>query len=352
MEQKKLKIYSPSEYNWVQGILAQYPNKKLNTELLEYTTFESCDYVLSPWVWWNQEENQPIIDLCEEAKKHNKQVLIFFIMDFVGNLVPPIPENGILFSTWLFKSKQKLNQFVMPAMIDLNWFPPKPIDQLIRKKSKKPIVGFCGDALYPNKKPGLVNHIKRAHKILTYSLLANPKLDKSLQTIGIHLTNKEGTRARVQSLIPVKKSKDITANFIIRDNCFNGVTYDGSPEDEALKRQSRVEYIDNMLASDYILCPRGDENYSIRFYETLSCGRIPVFINTDCVLPYENIINWKDYCIWVEQDDIANINDIINDFHNSLSEEEFIQKQKDCHKLWNDYLSPEGFFRNFYRHFE
>lgn len=32
-----------------------------------------------------------------------------------------------------------------------------------------------------------------------------------------------------------------------------------------------------MTGSDYVLCTRGNGNYSIRFYEALCRGRIPVF---------------------------------------------------------------------------
>jgi hypothetical protein len=40
------------------------------------------------------------------------------------------------------------------------------------------------------------------------------------------------------------------------------------------------------------------------------------------------------------------------DFHNSLSEDDFTELQYKCRKVWEEWLSPEGFFANFYRHFE
>ena len=42
-------------------------------------------------------------------------------------------------------------------------------------------------------------------------------------------------------------------------------------------------------------------------YETLALGRIPVFINTDCTLPFSNIIEWDKHVVWIEKEDIINI---------------------------------------------
>jgi hypothetical protein len=105
-----------------------------------------------------------------------------------------------------------------------------------------------------------------------------------------------------------------------------------------------------MVNSDYILCARGKGNFSFRLYETLSCGRIPVFINTDCVLPYDFEINWKEFCVWVEEEDIDSIAKRVAEFHNALTPEGFTAIQRKCRKLWEDRLSPEGFFANFHKH--
>jgi hypothetical protein len=45
------------------------------------------------------------------------------------------------------------------------------------------------------------------------------------------------------------------------------------------------EYQENLSQSDYILCPRGFGNVSIRFYETLSSGATPLLIDSGTKLP-------------------------------------------------------------------
>ena len=111
-----------------------------------------------------------------------------------------------------------------------------------------------------------------------------------------------------------------------------------------MQRQTRNEFINNIISSDYTLCFRGSGNYSLRFYETLCLGRIPLFIDTDCKLPFQNEIDWKSLCLWVNVENLENICEIIIDYHNSISEKKFIEKQLYCREVWVKYLSKEVFF--------
>ena len=106
----------------------------------------------------------------------------------------------------------------------------------------------------------------------------------------------------------------------------------------------RRKFVENIVDSDYTLCIRGLGNNSIRFFETLCCGRIPIFVNTDSTLPFDNLINWKEACVWVEEEDIDRMGDIVAEFHQNVSEERFLELQRNARKIWEDYLAPTGFF--------
>jgi len=136
-------------------------------------------------------------------------------------------------------------------------------------------------------------------------------------------------------------------NFIIRDESF----FQKTKSDSALRKKQKYEFMQNMLNSDYTFCCRGSGNYSLRFYESLSCGRIPVFLNTDCVLPYDFEIDWKKYCVWIEENELPLIAEKVAEFHENLSPQEFVDLQYSCRKIWEKWISPEGFFANLYRHF-
>jgi hypothetical protein len=100
------------------------------------------------------------------------------------------------------------------------------------------------------------------------------------------------------------------------------------------------------LNSDYTLCVRGIGNNSVRFYETICCGRIPIFVNTDSVLPFEHLINWKALCVWVDEKEIDNIAEVVANYHKKISPQEFIDLQIQLRNIWKQYFSPEGFFNN------
>ena len=64
-------------------------------------------------------------------------------------------------------------------------------------------------------------------------------------------------------------------------------------------------FFQNISDTDYTICIRGTGNFSQRLYEVLAFGRIPIFIDTDSILPYDEIINWRDYCVWVKPDELG-----------------------------------------------
>ncbi|HRD40586.1 MAG TPA: exostosin, partial [Bacteroidia bacterium] len=55
-------------------------------------------------------------------------------------------------------------------------------------------------------------------------------------------------------------------------------------------------------------------------------------------------INWKEHMVWVNDTDINSIGEILLDFHNKISPEAFIELQIRNRKLYEDWLSPLGYF--------
>lgn len=113
---------------------------------------------------------------------------------------------------------------------------------------------------------------------------------------------------------------------------------------EAAGRRAREEYLDNLFASDYVLCARGAGNFSYRLYETLSCGRVPVFIDTDSALPYDDTVDWKRSVVWCAEAELATLPDRVRAHWEARSSAEFQALQRECRAFWQERLSPEGFF--------
>ena len=87
---------------------------------------------------------------------------------------------------------------------------------------------------------------------------------------------------------------------------------------------------------------RGGE-FSYRLYEILAAGRIPIFVNTRCVLPFEDEIVWRQHCVWIEENQISRAGEILAEFHSGLSAERFGAIQGANRRLWESRLSAIGF---------
>lgn len=81
-----------------------------------------------------------------------------------------------------------------------------------------------------------------------------------------------------------------------------------NPEFEFHEPTNCDAYIDIINKSTFTLAPRGFGYTSFRLYEAFAADSIPVYIWEDkLVLPYQDIIPWKDICIIVHAGDIQRI---------------------------------------------
>lgn len=198
---------------------------------------------------------QNIIDQYKSQPYCNlKAVYIFLVTDSCDSFI--IPSNVKLYRTSLLKSQKNENEYILPYI----WEGFDKFDPL--EVTTKPIVGFCGFPGHYRKK--LIDVIKRNNRI--------------------------------------------TSKFILRNQFWGGKPHDS---------QIIKDFLDNIKSSHFNICNRGVGNFSMRFYQTLSCGRIPILLNTDILLPFEDKINWNDIIIFASTekelvDKILTCNDIVN----------------------------------------
>lgn len=264
----------------------------------------------------------------EDARAAGKPVVVINDGD---NSIRKIPDGVIVLSQNVYQSRRTILEFGHPFIVDdpmPEYFHSTTIS--LRTKGEKPIVGFDGVAGQPLLK-------------VIYHFFVNLFLYvKSLTGLSIYARNivipAPVLRKRILALL--ESDDRICANFIKRKQFRAGAK---TPEEQRIKTS---EFYRNMLESDYVLCVRGNGNFSKRFYETLSMGRIPVFVNTDCVLPFDNIIDWKKYCIWVEESEVGMIATKVAEFHNMISDQEFQNLQLSCRHLWEEYLNIYGELKN------
>lgn len=117
-----------------------------------------------------------------------------------------------------------------------------------------------------------------------------------------------------------------------------------SPWNPRVGERVRREFVENIRGSDYVVCVRGSGNFSTRLYETFCMGRIPLIIDTDCVVPFAGLDEWKQLAVWCPASGIESAAARVAAFHDALTSAEFIDRQRACRRFWEERLSPSGFF--------
>ena len=263
----------------------------------------------------------------------NKKIIVFAGHD-VSN--PRIKiKNSIIFNSAINKSSKPENTYPFPHFFE-DFIKQYHQNKYVAKiKGQIPVVGFCGYA------PPLGLTLSKAKIIGSLKLVAN--------YVGLikKFPGKASHSYRARAILGLLNSKIIKTNLRLKANfAFGPEGQLNTGKTTQTDEDFRKSFVNNILESDYTLCVRGIGNNSIRFYESLCCGRIPVFVNTDCALPFDFLIDWKNLCVWVEEKDIDNIDKIVWEFHQKISNEEFIELQKKLRSLWEEYFSPVGFFKN------
>ena len=94
---------------------------------------------------------------------------------------------------------------------------------------------------------------------------------------------------------------------------------------------------------------RGGGNFSKRFYETLAMGRIPALVDTDCLLPFESTMTWKDHIVSAGQNELGKLPLAIVDHFTRHEAMGLERLKRGCRGLWEESLSFGGFHRRLVR---
>jgi hypothetical protein len=149
---------------------------------------------------------------------------------------------------------------------------------------------------------------------------------------------KKGVLVRAKVVTVLQKNSKIATDFNIRSS------YSGHKKTaEKDMKTLREEFVKNIHSNDYGLVVRGDANSSARFYEVLSLGRIPLFVDTACNLPLTDNVDYKEFCIFVDHMDIKNIDDILLKTHSQISSEKFIAMQRRAREVYEKYFRIDAF---------
>lgn len=109
---------------------------------------------------------------------------------------------------------------------------------------------------------------------------------------------------------------------------------------EEVRKERRKRYLDTSSASICVLCPRGEGSSSLRFFETLALGRIPI-IQEHLLLPFSDRINYPRFVIRIPKHQENMTGTIVFSWLSALSDDELLQRCHEARATWERHLSPE-----------
>lgn len=260
------------------------------------------------------------------AETSGKKVVLFSEGDTDESVKIP---HAIVFRTSQYAHKKQDNEIMMPPQVyaedvlsDEAFVP--------RAKREKPVVSFCGWSE--------LGDIKQKAKFFLRNAYADAR---TFFGDAYAEQRKQGIYFRKRAMNFLEKSPYVETSFLKRD------FFSVNKHTIKLPRETlRAEYLENMANSDFVLAPKGDGNFSIRFYEALALGRIPVLIDTETILPLEDEIPYNEYIVRVPYQKIHHIGAYIAHYYNQHTDESYQEAERRARALFSEKLRVDRFLRN------
>ncbi len=101
-------------------------------------------------------------------------------------------------------------------------------------------------------------------------------------------------------------------------------------------------FITNTRRSHFALAPRGYGLTSFRLYEIMQLGSIPVYVSDKHWLPWEDELDWNEFCVIIKPEQISDLYNILNDI-SPEKREQMLAKGKEVH---SKYFTMDGLCSN------
>lgn len=306
------------------GILIDNSNSRLQSDFKSFQftdQVEKCDFVVMPKSIAKVSRAQKSLQEARTfADKNNKKLIVFYYGDHSYKEHVP----GVISFKWSAHGHDKLPEEVITPVFCQDLAKERALTW--RHKSERPSVAFCGFADLPSTKTAIKYHTENIWLNVLSVVTGNPQIR----------AQKRGLYFRRKAMRMLRRDSRIDTRFMVRSAYFNQI--------QAPPQTLRDEYLDNMQDADFILAPRGDANISTRFFEALSLGRIPILIDTDCVLPLEKHIDYSTFILRIPHTEMHTLPDRVYEVFRSLSDEEFVAMQQRAREAYITYFEVQSFF--------
>lgn len=335
IEKQGAPAFTPSLVFWPNFRFEISPKLLFRREIMEQyqkpffeivSVLSAADFVAVPYEYFEVARYAPEYLKCvyAVAESVGKKVLLFDYSDFVDTNIR-IPDYAIIFRVSAYRHHKKKNEIVMPYFVeDMG----ERYGILPEEKKEMLVVGYCGQSQFGSRAKALRAWLKWLFHFTRLCFYAD-------QNSAAH---QRGIFWRARALAALRRG-GIATSFLER--AFYSLHQKTAPRDPQTLRR---EYVENLRASGLALCIRGDANASQRFYEAMSAGRIPLFIDTDCVLPLEEIIPYDDSIMRVSSRQIKKLPEIVRSWEARQTPASFRAAEQRAREVYERFLRLDRYF--------
>jgi hypothetical protein len=173
------------------------------------------------------------------------------------------------------------------------------------------------------------------HCTISYPVIFNEfveysHFDEATLEFGFIGSMTAGVRRRLMDMFgPIASSLNATmidAEYVVAWNSFAHVA-----------ETSKRTYAEFIRKTKFVLCPRGQGTESIRLFEVLKAGRIPIIISDDYVLPaLQGKTTWQEAALFVSEGGIDSIPALVQSNLPTWK-----SRAAAARRLWEENFSPE-----------
>lgn len=325
-------------------------------KLLNFSNVEDCDYIVFPIDF-----KIDYISLLEKQtklwQKYGKKVIVFYYND-CELPIPNLCDNMIVFRTSM-NDLNPDNEFFMP------WFPNdlwKEYGMGWKLNLDEISTWYVGYGWYYS----IWSYIMYLLAEIKFFLIEKTPLWKLIYKILINKSRKWWfLKKKLWDFLWKKgiiKNPEIVGNsFLYLFYCFNKWKIcrskiikhiEGSWLEFHFIERSKLltpwednkkDYVNTIKNCTFPLATRWDGNYSYRLYEIMSLWKIPLFIDTQCRLPFDNEIDYKNMFVWVPFNDAQNIKKYINQYL-SKNRNNINDIQRQIRLIYENYFTISSYY--------
>lgn len=280
------------------------PNMDIIEKIKQTKYLEDADFVFVPHPWVMIRKDKDYLNYLNGLSK-----IVPLLIANTDDTTPycDLP-NTLELRTFLHPRENKFRKIILP-------YPAISHETAIRKWKNIPVVSFIG--YVPKLSLGSLTSSSRSfwHSPIKTSVYINRKIS----TVKL-----KRLRSKLK-IVCIERSQftlsQDNSNLLYEQNIFRA----------------------NLAESDYIVCPRGFGNTSIRFYETMSSGATPILVESGTELPFVTEKNFWDTNILTLNLSSNWAKNILSDWEYLSLNDNYLNRQKENILMFNNVLEIQKY---------